>query len=298
MKTKSGNDVPTGKIKAVEELKNLLQSKKTLLIASIKNLPAAQFQTIGKKLRGKAIVKVPKKNFIYRALDGLKSEHVEELKKQITDGCAILFSDEDSYDLALELINKKTPAKAKVGQIANFDISVSEGPTGLVPGPAISELGALGIQIQIDKGKINIKESKIIAKEGAKISQAASDIMAKLDILPFESGYIPLSAYDIKSGKLYLNIEIDKKKTVEELKNAFGKSLSFAVGIGYTTEDTVKVMIQTAGSHEAKMIRVINGEPEEVAVLSGEGEENEAPMEEKKEEKKADASAGLASLFG
>ncbi len=287
-------DIPERKLKVVKELSELINTKKTLLIASIKNLPAAQFQEIGKKLRAKAIVKFPKKNLMFRAIDESKKANTEELKNQITESVALLFSDEDCYDLALELIKKKTPAKAKVGQVAPKDIEVLGGPTDLVPGPAISELGALGIKIQIEKGKITIKESKIIAKEGSKISQGAADIMAKLDIKPFENGYIPIAGYDLKEGKLYLNIEIDSEKTKDELKTDFGKALGFAVEIGYITTETIKVMIGKANAHENRLNRIISGEPEEVAVV----EEVKETPKEKKEEKKADAGAGLASLFG
>jgi len=69
MKTKSGNTVPEGKIRIISELNNLIQKSKTILIASVKGLPASQYQEIMKKLRGKAIVKYPKKNLLFRAIN-------------------------------------------------------------------------------------------------------------------------------------------------------------------------------------------------------------------------------------
>ena len=242
--------VPEVKLKIVEELSNLIKNKKTTLVASIKNIPASQFQEIGKKLRGKAIIKVPKKNLIFRALDSSQNEEIKKLKEGIENSVAILFSDLDCFELALELIENKSPVKAKIGQEAPEDIEVHEGPTELVPGPAISELGALGIQIQIEKGKIHIKTSKVIVKKGGKISEAAVGIMNKLDIKPFSVGFVPLIAFDNKEGKLYSNIKIDKEGTLEELKNAFGKALSFAVEIGYACENTIELLIQKASSHE------------------------------------------------
>lgn len=53
--------VPAYKIKTVKELSDLIKNKRTVLVASIKNIPGSQFQEISKKLRGKARVKVPKK---------------------------------------------------------------------------------------------------------------------------------------------------------------------------------------------------------------------------------------------
>jgi ribosomal protein L10 len=306
MKPATPNTVPEGKKKVVEELSELIKNSKTILIASIKGLPASQFQEIGKKLRGKAIVKVPKKNLIFRTLDNSGNEEIKKLKEQIKDSVAILFSDLDCFDLAAELLKKKSPAKAKAGQEAPEDIEIPAGPTELVPGPAISELGAVGIQIQIENGKITIKEPKVVAKQGEKISAAAADIMGKLDIKPFSIGFIPLSAFDTKENKLYLDIKIDPEGTVEELKNAFGKALPFAVEIGYTCADTISFMIKKAGAQEQKLKRVITtpdpAQKEDGASQSHSGEPTpvaeEVKEEVKKEEPKEAAAAGLGALFG
>ena len=64
------------------------------------------------------------------------------------------------------------------------DIEIKAGPTNLVPGPAISELGALGIQISIDEGKISIKFPKIIVKKGGEISEGVASLLQKLNIYP------------------------------------------------------------------------------------------------------------------
>jgi len=275
-------------VKTVEDLKNLIETKKTILIASIKNLPASQFQEISKKLRGKAIVKVPKKNLILRALDSSSKEAIKDLKEKLEDSIAILFSDLDSFELAGELSNNKSPAKAKAGQEAPEDIEVSAGPTDLIPGPAISELGALGIQIQIEKGKITIKEPRIIAKEGEKISSGAADVMNKLDIKPFSVGFIPLCAFDNEEGKFYSELKIDKEATLEELKTFYSKALSFAVEIGYSNENTIRFLIGKAGLHE-KVLKNLKPAEEEKLVEEEKTEEIQsspntvASLEEKKE---------------
>jgi len=260
MKQKTIEEIPQGKINTVKELSELIKNKKTILIASIKDLPASQFQEISKKLRGKAIVKVPKKNLLFRAINESKNETVNQIKDHVEDSIAILFSDIDSFELASELIDNKSPAKAKAGQEAPEDIEIPAGPTDLVPGPAISELGALGIQIQIEKGKIHIKESKIIVKEGQKISSGAADLMSKLDIKPFSIGFIPLSAFDTKDNKLYLKINIDKEATLERLKSAYGKALPFAVEIGYVSSDTIKFFLRKASMHEKALSNLIKEE--------------------------------------
>ncbi|MBU2562766.1 MAG: 50S ribosomal protein L10 [Nanoarchaeota archaeon] len=246
---KTQRKIPVKKLNSVGELSQLIKNKRTILITSIKNIPASQFQEIAKGLRGKAIVKVPKKNLIFRALDSSGEEAVKKLKNNIKEDVAILFSDLDCFDLAADLFKNKRPAKAKAGQEAPKDIEVQAGPTDLIPGPAISELGALGIEIQIEKGKIHIKTPKIIVKEGVKISANAAGIMNKLDIKPFSIGFIPLSAFDTKEKKIYIDININPEEAIEKLKIAYSKALPFAVEIGYPSSDTISFLIGKAYSH-------------------------------------------------
>ncbi len=261
------------KKKTVNELSKLIQNKRTILIASIKNIPGSQFQEIAKKLRGKAIVKVPKKNLIFKAIDSSKEEEIKKIKERITNDFALLFSDIDCFDLAIDLIKSKSPAKAKAGQVAPFDIEIPAGPTDLVPGPAISELGALGIQIQIENGKITIKAPRVISKEGTKISKIASEMMNKLNIKPFSIGFIPFAAFDTKENKFYSELNINPEKTLEELKQTYGKALPFAVQIGYTTPETINFLIGKAGREEKIISSLItsNNAPQ---LNSNSGEEN------------------------
>lgn len=291
------DNIPKFKLDQVSELVATIKNKKTIILSSIKNIPASQYQEIVKKLRGKAIVKFPKKSILFRALDSSEDKSISKLKEHIQESTAVLFSDMDSFELSGELLDSKTPAKAKAGQEAPSDIIVNEGPTDLAPGPAISELGAVGIPIQIDKGKINIKQDTVIVKEGEKISSAAADVMNKLNIKPFNVGFTPFAAFDKESGKIYLEIKIDKKQTLEDLKYAFGKAIPFAVEIGYISNDTIKFMIGKAGAHAKKVNRIVTGEPEEVSVPEAPNKETkEGAKEEKKEE--APAAAGLGALFG
>lgn len=258
---KAKTHVSHEKKETVKELTDLIKEKKTILIASIKNIPASQFQEMVKKLRGKAIVKVPKKNLMIRAIEESGDASVKEIERQINENVAILFSDMDCFDLAAELVRNKSPTKAKAGQEAPEDIEIPAGPTELIPGPAISELGALGIQVQIDKGKITIREPKIVAQKGKKISQGAADVMAKLDIKPFAISLVPVAGYDADEKKIYVNIDINREKAIENLKKAFGKSLPFAVGIGYPSSDTIKFILLKA-SINAKALEKYENSPE------------------------------------
>jgi large subunit ribosomal protein L10 len=275
--------VPNYKKKLVFELRDLIEKNKTILIASIKNLPASQFQEIGKKLRGKAVIKVPKKRLISLAVDETKEENLKAIKEKLDDSFAVLFSNKDAYELAGELLKNKTPSKAKTGQIAPEDIEIPAGPTELTPGPAISELGALGIKIQIKEGKIHISEPRIVAKKGSAISKGACDIMSKLDIKPFSIGYIPLLAFDREAQILYSEININPEEAIKNLLNSYSKALPFAVNIGYSTKETIKFILQKAALHEKALEKLQTNA-------------SESPKEEVKKEEKSETSSNGEEL--
>lgn len=249
-KTGTGRKVSEKKLETVKKLVELMKNNNTMIIASIKNLPSRQFQNIRKKLRGKAEVNVVKKNIMLKSLESSGIQSLEKMKDYVCEDSAVLFSKEDAFELAGILSENKNALRAKPGQITPEDIAVEEGPTDLTPGPAISELGALGIKIAVEEGKIAIKERKVIAKSGDKISDSAASLMAQLEILPFKIGLEPIAIENIKTGKIYTNVKIDKEKTIADLKVSAAKSLGFAQKIAYYCKETIGYFLAKAGAEE------------------------------------------------
>lgn len=280
----------------VKELAGLMK-KKTVMIVSVKGLPSAQFQDIKKQLRGKAKIQVVKKSLIDFALDHCGIKELHGLVEHVEDSTAILFSDNDAFEISGILANQTSPAKAKAGQIAPFDIEVKAGPTELIPGPDISALSAVGLIPKVENGKISVMKDKVILQEGKTITEAVASIMAKLDIIPFEVGIEPVAAFDGDDKKVYANIKIDKAAMIEALENDFARALPFAVEIAYPNDSTIDFILARAKAHEDTVNRIVTGEPEPVAVVAPVETAPEV-KEEVKEEKPAESAAGLASLFG
>jgi len=248
------------KIETAKKLVELIKNNDTVMIASIKNLPSKQFQSIRKELKNKAEILVVKKRVMLKALEMSEDESIKKLEGNVCEDSAVLFSKEDAFALAGMLADNKNPIKAKPGQEANEDIVVNEGPTGLAPGPAISELGALGIKIGVEDGKIAVKEKKVIVKAGEKISENAAAIMAKLDIIPFEIGLEPLAVYERKSGNIYTNIRIDKKKTIEDLRISSMKALGLAQKIVYYCKETIGFLLAKANAEAGSLSKLTPAE--------------------------------------
>ncbi|MDP2925785.1 MAG: 50S ribosomal protein L10 [Nanoarchaeota archaeon] len=249
---------PMLKDKKVKELAGKINNSKTLMIVSIKGLPSKQFQEIKKSIRQEVTINVEKKNIYLRALKEFGKESILPLEKHIQDSCAFAISNVEGFELAGLLSKQKTPVFAKTGQTAPADIEVKEGPTDLAPGPAISELGALGIQISVENGKIAIKAPKVVVKEGAVITEAAAAVLQKLAIQPFSVGLKIVAIYDIKSEKIYTNIQIDPEAKAKELREAAGRALGLAQKISYYCKETIGYLLAKANMQAKAIENKIN----------------------------------------
>src|SRR3989344_1388036 len=252
--------VPEYKKKIVDELVKKMKNSKTVLIASTKGLPSGQFQEIKKKLRDKAEIMVAKKSLVLRAIGKVEKGALQNLKEQVGADIALFFSNLDAFELSGLLSESKSPAKAKSGDISPEDIIVEAGPTELVPGPAISELSAVGLKVIVEKGKLAIKDSATIVKAGQVIKENVASVMAKLNISPMNVGFEPLAAYDSVSDKVYVGIKVDKKGTLESLHDSIKRGLGFAINVKYPTAETVKFYIYKAVGEE-KALSAIASKP-------------------------------------
>ncbi len=250
--------IPEAKLKLVSEIANKIEHSKTLLIASTKGLPSSQFHEIKKNLRGRAEIKVAKKSIVIRAIGSVEKGALQNLKASVGSDVALFFSDLDAFELSALLSDNQSAARAKAGDVAPEDIVVEPGPTDLLPGPAISELSGVGLKIAVEGGKLAIKQGAVIVRAGGVIKENAASVMVKLGITPMKVGFEPLAAYDAKDDKVYIGIRIDKKKTLEELRESIRKGLGFAVNIKYPTKETIRYFIMKASAEEKAILNLIN----------------------------------------
>lgn len=243
-------NVPEYKIKLVKEVADKIRKSKTLLIASTKGLPSSQFHEIKKNLRGKAEIKVVKKSIALRAIKSVEKGALQNLKEYISADIALFFSDMDAFELSGLLADNRSATKAKTGDIAPEDIRVESGPTDLVPGPAISELSAVGLKVAVEGGKLAIKQPATIVKQGETIKDNVASVLGKLNIAPMKVGFEPIAAYDSKDDKVYSGIRIDKKESLEELRKSITKAFGFAVNIKYVVKETLSYFLARAQVEE------------------------------------------------
>lgn len=235
------------KAEKVNEIKDLLMKYRALGIASLHKVRAQQLQEIRRKLENIAYLKVYKNTLVERSLRELKDKpNIEKLKEYIQGPNLYIFTNHNPFKLALLLEKSKVKVPARAGDVANEDIIVPAGNTGLPPGPVISQLNAVGIPTRIEGGSVWVSRDTVVARKGEVINESLAAALSKLGIKPIELGLLLKAIYDdgviLSEKDLKINLE-EYKQSIGE---AYAQSLNLAINSAYPTSETIIPIIHKA----------------------------------------------------
>ncbi len=232
------------KITEVKALTELINGAKTIALSPISSLPASQFQEVREKLRGKATIKVTKMTLFRRALENADNKQLVELEGHIIGPIAVFFTDMDPFRLFAFLKRNKSKAAAKAGQVAQANIVVPAGDTGIPPGPALGDLKAAGINARIDGGSIKVMKDSVVAKAGETVTPEVAGALNKLGIKPMEVGMVLSAAFE--NGTIYADnvLNIDEEATLASLQDGFRNAFNLAFNASYFTGKTIEPLLQ------------------------------------------------------
>lgn len=239
----------------VKELKGLIDSYEVIGIVNLLNIPARQLQKMRQSLKGKAIIRMSKKNLIDLAFKDCndKKENIIGLSNHMDGQPAIVFTDMNPFKLFKILEDSKTSAPAKEGNIPDSDIVVPEGDTGFEPGPLLGELQQVGIPAKIDKGKIIVSKDHVVVEAGEVVSKQVASMLTRLDIQPMEVGIDLQAAYEEESVYTSDLLTIDEEKTLADVQSAFSQAFNLSVNAGIPTKETIVAIIQNANSKSVNL---------------------------------------------
>lgn len=230
----------------IEKVAKLASSYPVIAITSLAKVRGEQLMAVRKALRGKAEVFVVKNKL---ALIGLKKadiKHADKIDEYLKGQNALIFSNLDPFKLYLLLEKNKVYLPARAGDIAQEDIVVQAGNTGLPAGPVLSEFREAGIQTKIEAGSIYVTKDSVAVKKGTVISPKLASLLSKLNIKPIKAGISILAAY--QNGQLYPAeaVAIDIEKYRQSISEAVKVAFSLAINIGYITPETAGQVLAKA----------------------------------------------------
>ena len=243
--------IPQWKLDEVDYLIELFNQYKNIMVLKVGNLNDKQVQDIRKFIRGKAIIKMSKKNLQIRAIERFKNEskkeNLDDLVDNIPGQSALCFTDIDVFELKKIFNDNLWMVPAKPDDITPVDIWVPAGDTGLPTGQVISELNmTLRLPTQIQHDTIWIREPTRTHKAGDFVNVKQAAVLKKLGVAPIESVikiHYAWSDGDVYSADvIYMNLDAFK----QDLASAYLAAQHLAMELGVVDKETIKPMIQKA----------------------------------------------------
>lgn len=235
------------------KLADLVKQYKVIALLNMHSMPGKQLQDVRELLRGKAVIRMSKKSILKRALESAKlpTEFVAKARNEI----AIMVSNENPFKLYRFIDENKSPAAAKIGEIARKDIIVQKASTGLPPGPAITTLQKVGLKTTVQDGKIAVTADKVVCKEGEAVTADMASVFSLLKMEPMEIGLDMIAC--LEEGVIYDKsvLAIDRNKYLADMNHAISQAINLSINADYPTPMTIRVMIQKSFL-EAKAVAI------------------------------------------
>ncbi|MEZ5335548.1 MAG: 50S ribosomal protein L10 [Methanolobus sp.] len=260
--------IPQWKKDEVEEIKELIKKYPIFGVIGIGGIPAKQLQKMRRDLKDKAVLKVSRNTLIRRALD--ESSEVKEMEEYVDAQTALVFTEQNPFKLFKTLEKSKSPSPIKAGTIAPKDIIVEKCETSFPPGPILGDLQAAGIPAAIDGGKVVIRETKAVAKEGDAVSQKLAAMLTRLEIYPMEVGLDLRAAFE--NGMIFTPdvLAIDEDKYFSDIVLAAQQAFNTSVFAAYPTAENIKTLIAKATTESRNLgVNAVVLEPGIVDMLLG-----------------------------
>ncbi len=244
----------------VMTLARLAREKPVVLVASIREIPANQFQRIRRELRGEAVIRVSKKTLISRAFKEAGKDGLDRLAEMMEGEVALLFADNDPFKLYRRLEAMKVPAPAKPGHRPPEDVWVRKGETPFPPGPIVSQLQKVGIPARIERGRVVILEDTLFVKAGEQVDRTKAEILSTLGIEPMRVGLDVICAYQDGLVLDRSALSVDEEELAGQLSLAAAQAFNLAFNAAIPTDLTIAPLIQKAHG-DARLLSVSVGFP-------------------------------------
>eukprot|EP00657_Telonema_sp_P-1_P008222 TRINITY_DN289_c0_g1_i2.p1 TRINITY_DN289_c0_g1~~TRINITY_DN289_c0_g1_i2.p1 ORF type:complete len:261 (+),score=143.17 TRINITY_DN289_c0_g1_i2:88-870(+) len=248
---------------------------------------------------------------VIRELEGEGMAQLEKVRTALKLNVAIVFTNENLSTIRDIILANKVAAPAKAGGIAQCDVIVPAGNTGMEP-TMTSFLQALNIQSKITKGSIEIINPVHLIFEGDKCEASQCALLEKLGIRPFSYGLRVVAVYD--DGSMYdpAVLDITDEQILASVAAGIKNVAALSIETGIPTIASVPYSILLAFANllavaveteytfkEAEAIKAFIANPEAFAAAApASSADAPAAAPAAKPESSSSEDAGGAGMFG
>jgi large subunit ribosomal protein LP0 len=283
-------------------INSLLTEYDKILIVSANNVGSNHLQKIRVSLRAAgATLFVGKNTMIRKAIKSLipTRPQLEALLPAIRGNVGLIFTKGDIGQLKKLTDENKVESVARVGAIANAEVIVPAGVTGLEP-TKTSFFQALQIATKINKGLVEIINDVKLISVGQKVGQSEAALLQMLNIRPFKYGLQAVNVYDAGSLFEASVLDISPEDILSKFREGVQKVAAVSLAVNHPTiasvphsiikgyKNVLSVAVATNLTFkQAAPVKAYLANPTAFAKPAAK-EEKEEKKEEKKDDKKKD----------
>jgi large subunit ribosomal protein L10 len=247
----SKKHIPHWKLEEIDNLVDLFKKYKNIGVLEVARINDKQIQETRKLLRGKAVIRMSKRNLQLRAIEKYakesKKSNLDEFAEKIPGQSSLVFTNLDIFELKRLFNENEWMVPAKPDEITPVDIVVPAGDTGLPTGQVISELNmTLRLPTRIQNDTIWIREDTRTHKAGDLVEVKQAAVLKKLGIKPIES--LIKIQFAWCDGEIYPEevLYMDMKKFQQDVASCYFTAQTLAIELGIIDDETIKPLIQKA----------------------------------------------------
>jgi large subunit ribosomal protein L10 len=242
------------KEKTINELVSYLKNYKYFIIADLFKIKSADLQELRKIFYNSFKFKVVKNSLFRAALKKVYEENtVKKLEPYLQKQNIYIFSNANPYEIYLQLEKNKIKTAAKPGDIADEDIIIPAGNTGIAPGPVMSKFSKLKIPTKVEEGAITVTKDTVVVKKGDKISSEAVELLNLLGIKPI-SVTLKLK-YGFDGKNVIENIYLDLNQIKKEIEKAQQYVLNLSLNAILPIKEVMPIIITQAHNNSIKVLQ-------------------------------------------
>lgn len=225
------------KMKYFEHLENAFDTYNKAFIVHADNVGSKQMQEIRIANREDCLMVFGKNTQMKRCISNKSKQRPElaALCDHLVGNVGFVFTNGELKEIRDRILSNKVPAPARAGSIAQVDVTIPAGLTGMEP-TQTSFFQALNITTKINRGQIEIMTSQNLFKAGDKVTMSQVALLTKMKIKPFSYGLVFKQVYD--NGSVYSPdvLDITDDRLQQSILKGLSNIASISLSIGHPTQ--------------------------------------------------------------
>jgi len=222
------------------KVQQLFRQHSKVFLVGVDNVGSSQMHKIRADIRKHATLLMGKNTMIKKAMRDIVDEvpQIEALFPHIKGNVGLVFTNGDLKTVRDALTMNKVPAAAKVGAIAQCNVVIAAGNSGISPDKT-SFFQALGISTKVVKGAIEIISEVTILKEGDRVGASEAELLTMLNILPFQYGCVVELCYDDGAVFEPSVLDITDEAVMKVYSSCLRNVAALSLALGFPTKASV-----------------------------------------------------------